>query len=235
MSLIRDALKSLLLAHALPIAGLLFAAIGVVYGGLRLYGHQREAHGFDRGYAVAHDSAVEATITRLAAQHARDTLRADSAVRVARDGTTALVPQRVRFDSAVAARHPLRLEPLPDSFRLVPSPDMVRVTVESTNEVYDIPAGAAREWFVADSLVAVAAKLLDKYVAANKGWSESWRLEHEARIGSDSLVALYAQRLRESQRAVEPSRGSGLAGRALRAVAWIGIGAVLHNNVHVRL
>lgn len=189
--MIRDILKALVLGHALPIIGIVFALCVTGYGAYRIdRNHQRSVY-FEKGKAYARDSAQEATLRAIRdsnVAHAR--ALHDSARRY----TAALDSQAGAFLRQLPQRAPLRIEaiPLPDSLARIPDP--VLVTVASTGEHFVLPRAAARYWFVSDSLVAVAAKLLDKYVAANKQWSEAWSAEHSARIASDSLVALLQSR-----------------------------------------
>jgi hypothetical protein len=132
-----------------------------------------------------------ATIARLAAQHARDTARSDSVHQ-------ATLINQARLDSAVAQFHPARHTPRIEALTVPVTVDtsLVGVTVESTGEHFILPRAAARYWYVSDSLVGVAQQLLAKYAAANAQWRDAWLSEHEAREGADSLVAMYAERLR---------------------------------------
>lgn len=199
---------------------------GAVVGAILLYGHHREASGYTRGYSRAADSVWKKEI-----QHKQVVLDSMEAVAVtshqaAVDSAAAVDREASRF---VARPQGVRLEPLPDSFARAPAADMVRVTVESTGEVFDVPRGAAQYWKTADSLVAVASALLEKYARANAQWASAWSDEHAAREGADSLAATYAERLRsvELRPAAQPH---------MHRIAYLVVGAavalVARNQFH---
>jgi len=185
MSLARDAMRSLLLAHALPIAGLLFALCVTGYGAYAWRVNAAYHNGYQTGSQVVRDSA------KVAKQREKEAV-ADSMHRIAQQGSAPLAIAKQRLDSA--PRHTPRTEAL--TVPVTVDTSMVGVFVESTGEHFILPRAAARYWYVSDSLVGVAKVLLAKYAAANKQWAEAWQAEHDARIGADSLVAMYAERLR---------------------------------------
>lgn len=171
-----------------------FLVLAGVAGLAALAVHHERNVGYAAGYRRAADSVWKREMQhRQVVQDSLEIVAARSA-QTARDGTTVLVPQRAKFDSATALRHTPRIEPLAVPVGLDTS--LVSVIVESTNEHFILPRGAAREWFVSDSLVGVARQLLDKYAAANKRGASAWQDEHAAREGADSLVAMYTERLR---------------------------------------
>lgn len=188
--MIRDLLKALALSHALPIAGLLFALSVTGYGAYRVQRNHERAAYFQRGYEVARDSARMAGIQErraLAVAHAQ--ALADSAKRY-----TAVVDS-LSSKLHAAPRYTPRIEAiaLPDSLSRIPDP--VGVSVASTGEHFVLPRRAAQLWFSTDSLLTEALKANAKFVVANKQWAEAWSSEHEARLASDSLVAILQARV----------------------------------------
>lgn len=190
MSLARDAVKGLALAHVLPIVGLVVSVIVAAVGGVKLYGAHQRAVAFDKGYAFARDSAREASILREIAL--KDSV-AVTAHQAAVDSSRKADSAHSRF--ATATRYTPRIQPLPNTPRpLVPDSDLVSVLVESTGEQFILPRRAAEYWHTSDSLVSSAQILLQKYANANRAWSEAWQRERDAREASDSLVALLQSR-----------------------------------------
>ena len=223
MSLIRDAVKGLALAHALPIVGLVVSVIVALVGGVKLYGAHQRAVAFDKGAAFARDSARKASILREI--HLKDSV-AQSVVTKAKQAS-ALVNDEARAINN-APRHTPRIEALPSTVPLTADTSLVGVTVESTGEHFILPRAAARYWYVSDSLVGVAKVLLDKYAAANKQWADAWSAEHDAREASDSLVALLQSR---DQTSAQPRKSRRLV-TLLRAAALVGVGFIAAKRLH---
>jgi len=223
--MIRDLLKAFALSNALPIAGILLALCVTGWGAYRIsVAHARSA-GYSQGYQTG--SQVVRDSAKIATQREKEA-RADSLAKATRDQSSALVAESRHFDTV--ARHTPRIEAIPLPAGIDTS--MVGVTVESTGEHFILPRGAARYWFTADSLVGVAQQLLAKYAAANKQWAEAWQSEHEARIGADSLVSMYAERLRNVTPQVQAK--PSWKRKAATAAALLTLGAVLHNNIRIR-
>lgn len=201
--------------------------LATVAGLIGLREHRLKHSYFDKGYALARDSAREASILREIA--VRDSA-AVAAVKAARDSSSALVAIRQRFDTATRYTPRIRsLSSLANTPRpLVPDSDLVSVLVESTGEQFILPRRAAEYWHTSDSLVSSAQILLQKYADANRAWSQAWSAEHEARAASDSLVALLQSRV------APPMPKASWKRKALTSAALLTLGAVLHNNIRIR-
>jgi hypothetical protein len=191
--------------------------------------HAREAHGFTRGYAVAVDSAREATILRLTAVRDSAAKRADSLARAARIASAPLDSARAQF--ATTPRHTPRLEAL--TVPVTVDTSLVGVFVESTGEHFVLPRRAAMYWATSDSLVGYAQQLLKKYAAANAGWANAYTAEHEARLGADSLSSLWRQRALASE-----GKPMIVGTSNMHRIAYLALGAavalVARNNVHIK-
>jgi len=211
-------MRSLLLAHALPIAGLLFALCVTGYGAYAWRVNAAYHNGYQTGSQVVRDSA------KVAKQREKEAV-ADSMHRIAQQGSAPLAIAKQRLDSA--PRHTPRTEAL--TVPVTVDTSMVGVFVESTGEHFILPRAAARYWYVSDSLVGVAKVLLAKYAAANKQWAEAWQAEHDARIGADSLVSMYAERLRTVAPHVQ-----GKQHRLVYATMGAVVALIARNQIHRR-
>ena len=219
MSLARDAVKGLALAHALPVVGLVVSVIVAAVGGVKLYGAHQRAVAFDKGYAFARDSAREATLLAVRDSNvAHAQALHDSAKRY-----TALL-DTARSRLAAAPRYAPRIEALPHPVP-VDTADLVGVSVESTGEHFILPRAAARYWFVSDSLVSVAQVLLKKYADANHAWADAWQKERDARAASDSLVALL------QSRSVVPEVHASRLRRVTEIALALGVGFIAAKHI----
>lgn len=218
MSLARDALKSVLLTNALPIAGLLFAICVTGYGAYAWRVRAAYHKGYATGSQVVRDSA------RVARQREKEAV-ADSTHRIAQQSSAPLAVAKQHFDSA--PRHTPRIEAVPLPAGIDTS--MIAVSVESTGERFILPRQAARYWYVSDSLVSVAQELLKKYASANRAWSEAWCAEHEARIGADSLAAMWRER---ALNAVAPPKQSHVKRNVVYATVGAVVALIARNQIH---
>jgi hypothetical protein len=216
MSLIRDAVKGFALAHVLPVVGVLFSLAIVGWGAYEWRVRTAYHNGYQTGATVVRDSA------KVAAQRAR-VLYADSLHRIAQQGSAVVTAEAAPL--LATPRHTPRFEAL--TVPVTVDTSLVGVSVESTGEHFILPRAAARYWYVSDSLVGVAQQLLQKYAAANAQWRDAWTSEHEARIGADSLVAMYAERLRSVTPAA-PAKQHRLVYATIGAV----VALVARNQIH---
>lgn len=166
------------------------AIAAVVLGGWATYAvhvHTLKATYFDKGAAFARDSAREATIVQLVAVRDSAARTADSLVTSVKQRDSLLHVQARTFTNVTERRH---IVISADSSTPVDTVPLVGVTSEASGKHWLLPRDAALEWQATDSLLSVAAALIAKYRAANADWAKAYASEHNARIHSDSALAL---------------------------------------------
>jgi len=218
--MIRDLLKAFALSNALPIAGIVFALCVTGYGAYRVsVAHARSA-GYSQGYAVARDSALEATILRMRDAESTYSRRADSLVRLA----IAATPKH-----STPAPPPIRLEPITASdSQLVPTVPIdrfVRVYVEKLQAAYLVEAPAAYAWKEEDDSVQAIVRERDSLKVSNKRFSEAFFAKDTSKSLADSSG--YAERARD-QMSAHPNKCRRIAW----TVAGIVVGFIAAKRVH---
>jgi len=226
--MIRDLLKAFALSNALPIAGIVLALCVTGWGAYRIsVAHARSA-GFSRGYAVARDSALEATILRMKAQH-------DSAAHV----SDSLAQHAHRGDSLLALRP--GIEHAPPRFQRIDSTGLVpTVPLSSLVAVYtasdSLPHYADR--YVANLVIwydsIVYKQLLpqrDSAIVLGMAWKRAYIAEHQAREGADSLAALWRER---ALNVVAPPKQSHVKRNAVYAALGAAVALIARNQFHHR-